>query len=125
MAILASSVDGEREMCFINISRKQTPLKPGTSSWLSAHKDVYRALEELGCFMAILPSKVPPGLHKTIFDAFDELFNFPVDTPEKPFRAGYVTSTSGQKTFGIVNGTNPQETQDFTHHFWPTGNDQF
>ncbi|XP_021811788.1 2-oxoglutarate-dependent dioxygenase AOP3-like [Prunus avium] len=35
------------------------------------------------------------------------------------------TSTSGQKTFGIVNGTNPQETQDFTHHFWPTGNDQF
>ncbi|BFG18195.1 hypothetical protein CerSpe_044690 [Prunus speciosa] len=63
-------------------------LKPGTSSWLSARKDVCRALEELGCFMAVLPSKVPPELHKTIFNAFDELFNFPVDTPDNPLRAG-------------------------------------
>ncbi|CAB4279272.1 unnamed protein product [Prunus armeniaca] len=100
-------------------------LKPGTSSWLSARKDVCRALEELGCFMAILPSKVPPELQKTFFDAFDELFNFPVDTPEKPFRAGYITSSSRQKGLGIVNGTNPKETQEFTHHFWPDGNDQF
>ncbi|KAL6279747.1 hypothetical protein ACE6H2_016628 [Prunus campanulata] len=100
-------------------------LKPGTSSWLSARKDVCRALEELGCFMAILPSKVLPGLHKTIFGAYDELFNFPVDTPEKPFRAGYVTSSSGQKGIGIMNGTNPNETQEFTLHFWPDGNDQF
>ncbi|XP_016651031.1 PREDICTED: LOW QUALITY PROTEIN: 2-oxoglutarate-dependent dioxygenase AOP3-like [Prunus mume] len=54
---------------------KADSLKPGTSSWLSARKDVCRALEDLGCFMAtILPSKVPPGLHKTIFDAFDEHF---------------------------------------------------
>ncbi|PQM38365.1 putative 2-oxoglutarate-dependent dioxygenase AOP1 [Prunus yedoensis var. nudiflora] len=96
-------------------------LKPGTSSWLSARKDVCRALEELGCFMAILPSKVPPELHKTIFNAFDELFNFPVDTPDNPLRAGYVTSRSGQKTFGIINGTNPQENQEFTHLFWPNG----
>ncbi|KAH0974253.1 hypothetical protein GBA52_016152 [Prunus armeniaca] len=75
--------------------------------------------------MAILPSKVPPELQKTFFDAFDELFNFLVDTPEKPFRAGYITSSSRQKGLGIVNGTNPKETQEFTHHFWPDGNDQF
>ncbi|KAL6279746.1 hypothetical protein ACE6H2_016627 [Prunus campanulata] len=100
-------------------------LQPGTSSWLSARKDVCRALEELGCFMAILPSKVPPELQKTIFGAFDELFNFPVDTPEKPFRAGYITSSPAQKGIGIMNGKNPKETQEFTLHFWPDGNDQF
>lgn len=41
-------------------------MKPGTSSWLSARKDVCRALEEYSCFVAELGNKIPLELHNTI-----------------------------------------------------------
>ncbi|XP_048434556.1 probable 2-oxoglutarate-dependent dioxygenase AOP1.2 [Pyrus x bretschneideri] len=102
---------------------KDDCLKPGTSSWLSARNDVCRALEDIGCFTAILPNKVPKELANTLFSTFDDLFDFPTSTPEKPFF--YATSNSGQRTYGIINGTNPQDVQQFTHLIWPDGNDQF
>ncbi|KAM1787349.1 hypothetical protein ACFX11_037750 [Malus domestica] len=102
---------------------KDDCLKPGTSSWLSARRDVCRALEDIGCFTAILPNKVPKEYANTFFSTFDDLFDFPTSTPEKPFF--YATSNSGQRTYGIINGTNPQDVQQFTHLIWPDGNDQF
>ncbi|KAK7860168.1 putative 2-oxoglutarate-dependent dioxygenase aop1.2 [Quercus suber] len=54
-------------------------LKPGTSSWLSARKDVCRALEEY----TELGNKIPLELHNTMFSSVGELFEFPMETKRK------------------------------------------
>ncbi|KAB1214325.1 putative 2-oxoglutarate-dependent dioxygenase AOP1 [Morella rubra] len=54
--------------------------KPDTRSWLSARKDVCRALEEYGCFVAEFGSRVPLDLHNTMFGLVRELFDFPKET---------------------------------------------
>ena len=58
-------------------------LKPGSSSWSSMRRDVCRALEEYGCFVAELGNKVPLEIHDTIFGAVRELFDFPTETKKK------------------------------------------
>ncbi|CAN6579760.1 unnamed protein product [Malus baccata var. baccata] len=55
-------------------------LKPGTSSWLSIRGNVCHALEEFGCFMAVLPNKVSPELQDSMFGTLKELFDFPIET---------------------------------------------
>ncbi|KAB1214333.1 putative 2-oxoglutarate-dependent dioxygenase AOP1.2 [Morella rubra] len=58
-------------------------LKPGTSPWLSARKDVCRALEEYGCFVAELGNRLPLELHNSMFGSVRELFDFPTETKKK------------------------------------------
>ncbi|CAN6573537.1 unnamed protein product [Malus baccata var. baccata] len=62
---------------------KEDCLKPGTSSWLSVRREVCRALEELGGFMATMPDKVSAELHQTIFGALKDLFEFPAELKSK------------------------------------------
>lgn len=104
---------------------KEDSLKPGTSSWLSAQKDVCQALEELGCFIVILSSnKVSLELQNTIFTSLNDLFDLPMEI--KNARGdGYSTLNPAHEGFRILQGTNPEETQKFTDCFWPNGNDQF
>ncbi|KAM2726257.1 hypothetical protein EV2_038717 [Malus domestica] len=114
-------VDFSNEDCF----------KPGTSSWLSIRKDICHALEELGCFVAILPNKIPSEVRSTFFDTLDELFDFPTEMKvkssyEKPYPTGYIkVKTAAFESLGIAGATNPEQTQIFEHHFWPNGNDVF
>ncbi|KAM2503814.1 hypothetical protein PS1_037798 [Malus domestica] len=102
-------------------------LKPGTSSWLSVRGNVCRALEEFGCFMAVLPNKVSPELQDSMFGTLKELFDFPIETKaqtpqEKPVTDGY-TFTSFHES--LAAGTDSEKSRTFEHHFWPNGNDQY
>ncbi|KAK9997557.1 hypothetical protein SO802_022243 [Lithocarpus litseifolius] len=100
-------------------------LNPGTSSWLSARKDVCRALEEYSCFVAELGNKIPLELHNTMFSSVGELFEFPMETKrkvtsERPFH-GYISTAPFQRML-IDNATSTDVTQNFTNIFWPNGN---
>lgn len=104
---------------------KEDSLKQGTSSWLSARKDVCQALEDLGCFIVILSSnKVSLELQNAIFTSLNDLFDLPMEI-KNGGGGGYSTLNPALEVFGIVQGTNPEETQKFTDCFWPNRNDQF
>lgn len=105
-------------------------LKPGTSSWLSISKNICHALEELGCFVAILPGKVSPELHNTFFGTLGELFDFPTEIKvrssfEKPYPSGYITANAAHEGLAIGYATDPEDIRRFTHHFWPKGHESF
>ncbi|CAN6712209.1 unnamed protein product [Malus baccata var. baccata] len=99
-------------------------LKPGTSSWLSVRGNVCRALE-FGCFMAVLPNKVSPELHDSMFGTLKELFDFPIETKaqtpqEQPLIDGHVTGPFHES---LATGTDSEKSRIFEHHFWPNGNE--
>ena len=106
-------------------------LKPGSSDWALACKNIKHALEQHGCFVALY-DKVPSELHKAVFNAADELFNLPTETKvqninEKPYH-GYVGQISFvplHEGLGIDYATTPQGAQSFTKLMWPHGNDSF
>ncbi|KAM1016838.1 hypothetical protein EV2_047486 [Malus domestica] len=109
---------------------KEDCLKPGTGSWLSVRREVCRALEELGGFMATMPDKVSAELHQTIFGALKDLFEFPAELKSKNRYeenrfCGHFIYNSVHESLGIQNPTHSEETQKFTHLFWPNQNDQF
>ncbi|KAF5935868.1 hypothetical protein HYC85_026997 [Camellia sinensis] len=54
-------------------------LKPGTSSWHKASKQVLSALEEYGCFVAVY-DEVSLDLHDKVFNKLEELFDLPTAT---------------------------------------------
>ncbi|KAM1857989.1 hypothetical protein FF1_007885 [Malus domestica] len=100
-------------------------MKPGTSSWLSIHDDVCHALEELGCFIAILPNKLPlEELHNSFVGALKELLDFPMDVKVRDKKAAYLSIHPPHEGLGVLNNTS-EEIQKFTRHFWPNGNDLF
>ncbi|KAH6782119.1 hypothetical protein C2S51_007412 [Perilla frutescens var. frutescens] len=106
-------------------------LDGGSSSWLSTSKDVVRALEEYGCFIATY-TNFSPQLHEAIFQASKELFDLPthlkiLNTSDTPSH-GYV----GQEPIiplyeglGIEDATTEEGVQSFTTLLWPSGNDNF
>ncbi|GKV35776.1 hypothetical protein SLEP1_g43995 [Rubroshorea leprosula] len=54
-------------------------LKPGTESWLSACKNVRKALEEYGCFI-VEYDKFPSDHRSAVFSAMEELFDLATET---------------------------------------------
>ncbi|KAL0441585.1 UNVERIFIED_CONTAM: putative 2-oxoglutarate-dependent dioxygenase AOP1.2 [Sesamum radiatum] len=106
-------------------------LEPGSTPWMSTSKDVVRALEEYGCFIAIY-GKFSLEMHEAIFRASEELFDLPTDvkvqnTSDTPSH-GYV----GQEPIiplyeglGIENATTREGVEKFTNLLWPSGNDLF
>ncbi|GFZ04110.1 2-oxoglutarate (2OG) and Fe(II)-dependent oxygenase superfamily protein [Actinidia rufa] len=54
-------------------------MKPGSSDWTLACKNIKHALEQHGCFVALY-DKVSSELHKAVFNAADELFDLPTET---------------------------------------------
>ncbi|KAB1214322.1 putative 2-oxoglutarate-dependent dioxygenase AOP1.2 [Morella rubra] len=105
-------------------------LKPGSSSWLSARKEVCRVLEDYGYFVAELGNKVPLELHNTMFGGVREMFDFPTETKVKvtsdqikPFH-GYHPIAQYERML-IDHATCPEKIQKLTNIFWPNGNDHF
>ena len=113
----------------INFCEKN--LEAGSSSWVSTSKDVVRALEEYGCFIATY-TNFSPKLHEAIFGASKELFDLPthvkiLNTSNTPSH-GYV----GQEPIiplyeglGIEDATTEEGVQSFTTLLWPSGNHTF
>ncbi|KAK4481904.1 hypothetical protein RD792_012816 [Penstemon davidsonii] len=113
----------------IDFSEKN--LESGSSCWISTSKDVVRALEEHGCFIATF-SKFSLEMHQSIFRASEELFDLPTDVKvlnnSDTFSHGYV----GQvpiiplyESLGIENALTLQGPKKFTNLLWPSGNDYF
>lgn len=113
----------------IDLSKKN--VQPGASSWLSTCGSVMAALEEHGCFVAVL-NEVPSELQEAALSAVKEFFELPSETKlrnigncNKP-HYGYSGSTLPfMETFGIENAPAVGETQRFVDIIWPTGNDDF
>lgn len=105
-------------------------MKPETSSWLSVREEVCEALESLGGFMAIMPDKISSELHDTIFGTLKDLFDSSTELKaknryeENPF-VGHFIYNPVHEDLGIHNPNNPEETEKFTHLFWPNGNNKF
>ncbi|RXI03617.1 hypothetical protein DVH24_004269 [Malus domestica] len=68
--------------------------------------NVCHALQEVGCFTAILPNKVRKELANTLFSTFGDLFDLLNDILEKPFCTAY--SSYGHKFYEIMNDIDPQ-----------------
>ncbi|KAJ7951843.1 2-oxoglutarate-dependent dioxygenase [Quillaja saponaria] len=107
-------------------------LKPGTSSWLFACKNVRQALEDHGCFV-IEYNKASDELQDGVFGALKELFDLPTETKMKnkyegqPLK-GYVGQHPKlplHESLGIYEGTTLEGIQNFANQMWPIGNDQF
>ncbi|XP_009355432.2 probable 2-oxoglutarate-dependent dioxygenase AOP1 [Pyrus x bretschneideri] len=101
--------------------------KSGTSSWLSVRRDVCNALEEFGCFLAVLPNKVSRELNDTMFGTFNELFDFPDEIKaqfpqDKPLVEGYVRLPT-RESMSFRSST--EKIKNVTCQLWPEGNDQF
>ncbi|KAK7813097.1 putative 2-oxoglutarate-dependent dioxygenase aop1.2 [Quercus suber] len=86
-----------------------------STSWFSACKDVYNALEKY-------------QLHNTMFTSIGELFEFPTETKLKvtydsPFH-GYSSFPPFERMM-IDNATSKDVTQKLTNIFLPNGNDNY
>lgn len=104
-------------------------LKPGTSCWVSACKEVQRALEDYGCFVLVY-NKLPSQLRNEVFGALEELFDLPTETKmrnkhEKPLNGyvGQIPKLPLHESMGIDNATTLEGTQTFINLMWPNGND--
>ncbi|KAF2322133.1 hypothetical protein GH714_007167 [Hevea brasiliensis] len=64
----------------VNLSNES--LKPGTSSWHSACKDIRQALEEYGC-LEVVYNKPSVEFHNRILAALEELFQLPQEVKMK------------------------------------------
>lgn len=106
-------------------------MKVGTSAWLLATKQVCKALEEFGCFVALY-DKVPKELDSDIFNAANDLFDLPTEVKsqnisDKPYHGyiGQVPIIPLHEGLGIDNAMNRDALQEFTDLMWPHGNDHF
>ncbi|GKV35775.1 hypothetical protein SLEP1_g43995 [Rubroshorea leprosula] len=77
-------------------------LKPGTESWLSACKNVRKALEEYGCF--IVENKMKNRYEKPLNGYVGQIPKLPL-----------------HESMGIDNATSLEGTQYFTNLMWPEG----
>ncbi len=113
----------------INFSKET--LKPGTNSWSLTCKEVRRAIEEYGTFLAIY-DKVSEELEKAIYNAGKELFDLPIESKERNNTErtyhGYVGDVPViplHESTGIDNATTLEGVQKFTSLMWPNGNEKF
>ncbi|KAK4481903.1 hypothetical protein RD792_012815 [Penstemon davidsonii] len=106
-------------------------MKPGSEFWLSACKEMRQAFENHGCFVALY-DKISPQLHKSIFQAADDLFDLPTEIKvqninEKPYHGyvGQIPIVPLHEGLGIDYATTLEGAQTFTNLMWPNGNDSF
>ncbi|XP_065869242.1 probable 2-oxoglutarate-dependent dioxygenase AOP1.2 [Euphorbia lathyris] len=113
----------------IDFSKEE--LKPGSVEWESVKAQVFKAVEEYGCFEAFF-NKVPSDLRKGTIGAIEELFQLPLETKlknvsKKPFH-GYVGQYPQAPLFesmGIDDAILPHNVDALTSALWPQGNPSF
>ncbi|CAA2945094.1 probable 2-oxoglutarate-dependent dioxygenase AOP1 [Olea europaea subsp. europaea] len=117
------------ELPIIHFSKEN--LKPNTSSWIAACKDVRLALEEYGFFVAKYDG-FSSELDKKVFDVVKELFDLPLETKTQNFSDVMFQGYVGQlphaplhESLGIPDATTANGVQRFVDLMWPSGNQQF
>ncbi|KAI3525089.1 hypothetical protein L1887_03761 [Cichorium endivia] len=113
----------------IDFSRLKTNNSYDPSSWESIKFDVFKALQDYGCFEA--KSVVSIELQESVNDALKQLFDLPVETKlqntsETAFH-GYVRSPKVPlyESMGIGNPFIPENVDNFSDLMWPHGNPKF
>ncbi|XP_047339777.1 probable 2-oxoglutarate-dependent dioxygenase AOP1.2 [Impatiens glandulifera] len=103
----------------------------GTSSWISTCKEIRRALEEYGYFVA-LSDIVSDDLQDDVFKCLKDLFSLPSEIKsknisDKPFHGyfGRRPLSPLMESLGIENPNYLQSVQDFAALMWPQGNHSF
>ncbi|KAI3716300.1 hypothetical protein L6452_23538 [Arctium lappa] len=97
----------------------------GTLIWDSTKNQVFKALQEHGCFEASFDG-VSPDLRKSVFASLKQLFDLPLETkirnvPDKIFN-GYI----GQfKEVPIFESLGIEDPETFSNLMWPEGNRLF
>jgi len=106
-------------------------VKPGSCSWISTCKNIRKALEDYGCFVAAY-DKVSLDLHNEVFDVIQPMFELPAEvktrnTSNIPYHGYYKPGPVMPllDSFGIDDATILDRTQSFTHLLWPNGNQKF
>ncbi|XP_027191486.1 probable 2-oxoglutarate-dependent dioxygenase AOP1 isoform X2 [Cicer arietinum] len=106
-------------------------LEAKSPNWESVKSQVYKALEEYGCFEAIL-DKVPLDLRKTIFSSLEELFDLPLQTKQlnvsKKLHHGYLSQYPMlplYESIGIDDANIFENVESLTNILWPDGNQSF
>ncbi|XP_039009426.1 probable 2-oxoglutarate-dependent dioxygenase AOP1.2 [Hibiscus syriacus] len=106
-------------------------LKPGTDQWDSVKGQVEQALQEFGCFEALL-NNVHSEIRETTFGAAEELFDLPLEiksrnVSKQPYY-GYIGQDLRIPFFeGIVfdDAQILENGEAQTRTFWPQGNPSF
>ncbi|KAL8043101.1 hypothetical protein ABFX02_09G095800 [Erythranthe guttata] len=108
-------------------------LKQETETWEFVKAKVREALEEYGCFEAILPDrKIPLNLRKSIFDGLSQLFDLPLETKQRNMSDKHTDGYRGQyknyplfESLGIHHPLIPGKLQSFANLMWTQGNPTF
>ncbi|XP_024980215.1 probable 2-oxoglutarate-dependent dioxygenase AOP1 [Cynara cardunculus var. scolymus] len=106
---------------FSDISKKDR----GTLIWDSAKNQVFKALQEYGCFEASFDG-VSPDLRESVFASLKQLFDLPLETkvrnvPDKIFN-GYIGLA---EEVPIYESLGIEDPEIFSNIMWPDGNRQF
>ncbi|XP_015088866.1 probable 2-oxoglutarate-dependent dioxygenase AOP1 [Solanum pennellii] len=108
-------------------------LKPGTTEWDSTKSQVFKALQEYGCFEAIY-DELRHETREAMFDNSKEIFEFPWEIKMKnlskksPFNGGYIGKLPTLPLYESVcidDLLQPGSVETFADIFWPKGNPEF
>ncbi|PHU29515.1 hypothetical protein BC332_01608, partial [Capsicum chinense] len=101
-------------------------LKPNTSLWESTKVQVFEALKEFGCFVAIY-DKVPNDIKHAMFDTFKEVCDLPLsklkEYIDKPYHI-YDKQIPRNPIYSSVRSADlllPNSVETFANTFWPHG----
>ncbi|KAL7140027.1 hypothetical protein ABFS83_09G093300 [Erythranthe nasuta] len=108
-------------------------LKQETETWEFVKVKVREALEEYGCFEAILPDrKIPLNLRKSIFDGLSQLFDLPLETKQRNMSDKHTDGYRGQyknyplfESLGIHHPLILGNLESFANLMWAQGNPTF
>ncbi|KAK9690165.1 hypothetical protein RND81_09G108800 [Saponaria officinalis] len=105
--------------------------KTGTNQWKTTCKNIRKAMEEFGCFIAIY-DKVSIDLHNKVFKVIEPMFDLPEEVKARNwsnlpyhgyYKPGYPMPLLD--SFGVENAPSFDMTVKFTTLLWPHGNPQF
>ncbi|KAK6778691.1 hypothetical protein RDI58_025409 [Solanum bulbocastanum] len=107
-------------------------LKPGSIQWDSTKSQVFQALQEYGCFVAIYDKLRNESL-EAMFGSAQEIFEFPLETKMKnlskklPFNGyiGKLPTLPLYESVCIDELLQPGSVETFANIFWPEGNPEF
>ncbi|KAL8235347.1 hypothetical protein R6Q59_021447 [Mikania micrantha] len=97
----------------------------GTLLWDSTKAQVFKALQEFGCFEAFF-NEISLDLRNTLFSSLKQLFDLPLETKVRNVTEKLYDGYIGQaKEVPIFESLGIQEPESFANLMWPQGNTEF
>ncbi|KAI3803431.1 hypothetical protein L1987_31582 [Smallanthus sonchifolius] len=97
----------------------------GTLVWDSTKAQVFKALQEFGCFEAVF-NEISLDLRKSLFSSLKKLFDLPLQTKVRNLTDklynGYIRQAKEVPNFESLG---IEEPESFAKLMWPQGNSEF